>query len=96
MWKVGPGSVQPFAFFDAGRMERLNPLRRQDPRTGELLEFLEPTHVLLYSVGAGMDLSLWHSLSAGLVWAYPLRDASQVNGTQAHESRLHFTLSSSW
>src|SRR5262249_26971916 len=45
------------AFFDYGRMSRLDPLRRQDPRTGRLLELLEEPNVTLRSVGASFGFS---------------------------------------
>jgi len=93
---LGPGNAQAFAFVDGGRIERLNPLRAQDPRTGALLEFLEPPRVTIASVGAGVDLSLWDFLNANLVWAYALRDAPGTHATQAHDSRLHFTLRTTW
>lgn len=95
-WKTGSASAQVFGFFDFGRMERLNPLRQQDPKTGELLGFLEPPHVQLESAGVGAEFSLWGFISADLAWAYPLQDAPGADGTRAHDPRLHFGLRSTW
>jgi hemolysin activation/secretion protein len=95
-WKFPHGSLQGFLFYDYGRMTRLNPLRQQDPKTGALGAFLEPTHAQLTSYGAGADLGLWDAVSGQLTWAYPLADSPAAGGTRAHEPRLHFSLRSTW
>jgi hemolysin activation/secretion protein len=94
-WQAGPMAAQAFAFYDLGHTHRVNPLKAPNSQTGEL-ELLEPTHVRLSSVGAGMSLSITRYLSADLSWAYALDDSPADAGTRAHDSRLQFGVRSTW
>jgi len=85
-----------FLFFDYGRMTRLNPLREQDQNTHELLGLLERPNQTLRSIGAGVDFSALEHLHGQLVWALPLLDTDALGGTQRGDSRLHFSVVSSW
>ena len=70
-----------FAFFDAGRVSALEPLGS------------EPRNTDLRSAGLGLNAVLYRLVDGSLVWAYPLVDASR---TQAHESRLLFSIRATW
>lgn len=82
-----------FVFYDFGRMSRLRPLR--DRRTGELVETADQT---FRSAGAGVEFSAFGFLSGSLIWAYPLVNTPDSNsgGTQEGDSRIHFSIRSSW
>jgi hemolysin activation/secretion protein len=85
-----------FAFFDYGRATHLNPLREQDPRTLARGELLEVPNRTLRSVGVGLHLSAFGHVDGSLIWAYPLIDGSDANGTQEGDSRIHFNVRASW
>ena len=82
-----------FVFYDLGRMSRLEPLR--DRVTGKLIEIVDQT---FRSAGAGVEFNAFGFLSGSLTWAYPLVDAPdwQTGGTRAGDSRIHFSIRSSW
>jgi hemolysin activation/secretion protein len=70
-----------FAFFDAGRVSAIEPLGS------------EPRNTDLRSAGLGVNAVLFRLVDGSLVWAFPLVDGSR---TQAHESRLLFSVRASW
>ena len=80
-----------FAFYDYGRMSRLEPLRRQG-----MFELLEAVDQTLSSAGVGFEFSAFGFLSGALTWAYPFMDAGNDGGTQKGDSRLHFSIRSTW
>lgn len=90
-WQAGPASVQAFTFYDLAHTRRVNPLRDD-----ETLEPLEPLHVRLSSVGAGISLGLTRYFSADLTWALALDDSPADGGTRANDSRLQFGVRSTW
>jgi hemolysin activation/secretion protein len=79
-----------FAFYDFGRMSRLEPLR--GGTFGELLE--APDHTLR-SAGAGVEFTAFSSLSGAIVYAYPFAVGS-LDGTQEGDSRIHFVIRATW
>jgi hemolysin activation/secretion protein len=90
-WQAGPANAQAFAFYDLAHTRRVNPLR--DDQT---LEPLEPPHVRLSSVGAGMSFGITRYFSADLTWALALDDSPADGGTRARDSRLQFGVRSTW
>lgn len=80
-----------FVFYDFGRMSRLEPLR--DSRTGALVE--TPDHTFR-SAGVGFDFNAFGFLSGSLTWAYPFADSPDDGGTREGDSRIHFSIRSSW
>ena len=82
-----------FAFYDFGRMSRLEPLR--DRVTGLLSETVDQT---FRSAGVGVEFGAFGFLSGSLTWAYPLMDTPDWDsgGTAAGDSRIHFSIRSSW
>lgn len=80
-----------FMFYDFGRMSRLEPLR--DSVTGLLVESVDQT---FRSAGVGFDFNAFGFLSGSLTWAYPLVDSPEDGGTRAGDSRIHFSIRSSW
>jgi len=85
-----------FAFFDYGRLSRLNPLREQDPRTLEYGALLEDPTVTLRSAGAGLHFAAFDHVQGAFTWAYPLVDSGNSNGTEKGDSRIHFSVQASW
>jgi hemolysin activation/secretion protein len=83
--------VGAFVFYDFGRMSRLEPLR--DSETGEALETIDQT---FRSAGIGFDFTAFGFLSGSLTWAYPLVDSPDAGGTREGDSRIHFSIRSSW
>lgn len=80
-----------FMFYDFGRMSRLEPLR--DSVTGLLVENVDQT---FRSAGVGFDFNAFGFLSGSLTWAYPLVDSPDDGGTREGDSRIHFSIRSSW
>lgn len=82
-----------FAFYDFGRMSRLEPLR--DRVTGLLSETVDQT---LRSAGLGLEFGAFGFLSGSLTWAYTYADTPDWDsgGTAAGDSRIHFSIRSSW
>ena len=85
-----------FLFFDYGRMTRVNPLRAQDRVTLVEGDLLERPNDTLRSAGIGLNFDVFNHFSGSLGWAYPLADSSNANGTRSGDSRLIFTVKSSW
>jgi hemolysin activation/secretion protein len=85
--------VGVFAFYDIGRMSRLEPLH--DRLTGELLETVDQT---LRSAGVGIEFGAFGFLSGSLTWAYALANTPDWDsgGTADGDSRIHFSIRSSW
>jgi hemolysin activation/secretion protein len=85
--------VGVFTFYDFGRSSRLEPLR--DRITGLLSESVDQT---FRSAGVGVEFGAFGFLSGSLTWAYPLIDAQdpQAGGTAEGDSRIHFSIRSSW
>jgi len=85
--------VGVFAFYDFGRMSRLEPLH--DRLTGALIETVDQT---LRSTGVGVEFSAFGFLSGSLTWAYALMNTpdSDSSGTADGDSRIHFSIRSSW
>jgi hemolysin activation/secretion protein len=95
-WQPQHSSAQAFVFADYGLSGRLNPLREQDPRTNEPGAYLEKRAQALGSLGVGLNFTLLQFLSGDLTWAYPLVDMPAESGTQAGQSRVHFSMRSTW
>ena len=89
-------SSDVFAFFDYGRVSRLNPLREQDPRTLQYGGLLENVTATLRSAGAGLHFAAFDHVQGALTWAYPLVDSPNKDGTEQGDSRLHFSVQASW
>lgn len=85
--------VGMFVFYDLGRMSRLEPLR--DRVTGLLSENVDQT---FRSTGVGLEFGAFGFLSGSLTWAYALVDAPDWDsgGTAGGDSRIHFSIRSSW
>lgn len=81
-----------FVFYDIGRMSRLEPLRNRD---GLLVETVDQT---FRSAGVGLEFSAFGFLSGSLTWAYPLMSTpfADADGTREGDSRIHFSIRSSW
>ncbi len=79
-----------FVFYDFGRMSRIEPLR--DSQTGQFAETPDQT---FRSAGVGLEFSAFGMLSGSLTWAYPFVD-SPDDGTREGDSRIHFSIRSSW
>jgi hemolysin activation/secretion protein len=81
-----------FAFYDFGRSSRLEPLRNRD---NVLIEGVDQT---LRSAGVGIEFNAFGFLSGALTWAYPLMSTpvADIDGTKEGDSRIHFSIRSSW
>jgi len=73
--------LRAFAFFDAALVSAIDPLP-DEPRSSDLR-----------SVGLGFNTTVFQLVDGSLVWAYPLVSSSR---TQAHDSRLLFSVRASW
>jgi hemolysin activation/secretion protein len=82
-WRFGSDVLQmrAFAFFDAARVIAIEPLPD------------EPRHTDLRSVGVGINTNVLRIVDGSFVWAYPLVSGSR---TEAHDSRLLFSVRASW
>ncbi|MET0532658.1 MAG: ShlB/FhaC/HecB family hemolysin secretion/activation protein [Steroidobacter sp.] len=80
-----------FVFYDFGRVSRLEPLRDID--TGELSETVNQT---FRSAGLGFDFNAFGFLSGSLTWAYPFVNAPDDDGTREGDSRIHFSIRTTW
>jgi hemolysin activation/secretion protein len=80
-WTMRELRATALVFFDAGIVSTLAPLPGEVRRSD------------LSSVGVGTEMTLSRWLSASLAWAYPLVQAPR---TAAGDSRLHFSLRTSW
>jgi hemolysin activation/secretion protein len=74
-FKMSPGATYLFAFYDAGIVAILDPLKDQKSTAN------------LASWGFGWRINSWHGLDLALDWARAIDDAGTV---EAGDSRLHF------
>jgi len=95
-WFRDDFQTELFAFFDYGRMSRLNPLRDGNPKSPTFGALLEPVNVTLRSIGIGINLAVLQHVSGALTWGYPLVDTPSSTGTRDGDSRIHFSVRASW
>lgn len=80
-WLAGNLHSDGFVFYDFGRTGLLNPLS------------YEKANASLRSAGVGLNLAIFDHFSGALTWAYPLANGSV---TRAHDSRVLFSVRSTW
>jgi hypothetical protein len=74
-----------------------------DPVTGERGRLLEFSNVALRSTGLGLTFNAFEHWSGGITWAYPLVDRPSISvdadptaGTAKGDSRIHFSVRTTW
>jgi hemolysin activation/secretion protein len=80
---IGPAHLDVFAFYDAGLVGIIDPLRYEDASRNQ------PSRVDLSSAGLGLRFSGFGGLDAALDWAYALEPTDDI---ARGDTRLHFQL----